>query len=223
MPATRSALHPEFAELLALQPYTVVLDGLRLTVAEDVFPPDLGRCAQNVARVCTEYSARTALDVGCGTGFLALATKRSGVDEVWATDIHPPAVECTRMNAVQNRDVGSIQIVCGGLFEAIPPGMRFDLITFNQPYAPSNGEPICGCGEDGGYDVTKRFLVEAPAYLNEGGSIIMTFSDRVSPENDPKRVGTELGYSVVTLLHATYNESNNFIYEIRPTERRPGA
>ena len=44
----------------------------------------------------------------------------------------------------------------------------------------------------------------------------MAFSDRAAPENDPARVARELGYATSTLLHAYYEESNNFIYEIRP-------
>ena len=44
----------------------------------------------------------------------------------------------------------------------------------------------------------------------------MPFSDRAAPENDPALVARELGYETRTLLHAYYEESNNFIYEIRP-------
>ena len=44
----------------------------------------------------------------------------------------------------------------------------------------------------------------------------MPFSDRAAPENDPALVARELGYPTTTLLHAYYEESNNFIYEIRP-------
>jgi hypothetical protein len=44
---------------------------------------------------------------------------------------------------------------------------------------------------------------------------MMAFSDRAPPENDPDLVARELGYTTTTLLHAYYDESNNFIYEIR--------
>lgn len=44
-----------------------------------------------------------ALDVGCGSGVLAIAAAQRGVEHVVAIDIHPAAVEATRANAVRNR------------------------------------------------------------------------------------------------------------------------
>jgi hypothetical protein len=44
----------------------------------------------------------------------------------------------------------------------------------------------------------------------------MAFSDRAAAENDPAVIARELGYATKTLLHAYYEESNNFIYELRP-------
>jgi SAM-dependent methyltransferase len=213
-PATH--VHPEFRRHLDEQPYCVVLDGLRLTIDKDVFPPDLGQCAQNMARFAQNYGAQTALDMGCGSGYLALAMKRSGVPQVWASDIHRPAVECARKNAEQNSTVGPIHVVHSDLFENIPSSVKFDLIVFNQPFGPGQGQPICGCGSDGGYEITKRFLQQVPPHLNPGAVVLMAFSDREAPQHSPDRVANELGYPVSILLHAHYNRSNNFIYEIRP-------
>jgi release factor glutamine methyltransferase len=217
MRATADALHPEFAQLLAMQPYTVTMDGLVISVDEDVFPPDLGRCARNLAKICSEYRAVRALDMGCGSGYLALALKQQGVCEVWATDVHGPAISCTRKNLEQNPHVGPITTVVSDLFDAIPPSLRFDLIVFNQPFAPADAEAVCGCGPDGGYEITTRFLTQASTRLAPGGTVVMPFADRAARENDPALVASELDYSVTTLLHAYYAKSNNFVYEIRPT------
>jgi release factor glutamine methyltransferase len=216
MESTADALHPEFAQLLALQPYTVVIDGLVITVDEDVFPPDLGRCARNMAKICAEYRPRRALDMGCGSGYLALALKQQGVPDVWALDVHEPAISCTRKNLEQNAHVGPLTTAVSDLFEAVPPSVGFDLVVFNQPFAPAVAQGVCGCASDGGYEISRRFLVEAPSRLVPGGSVVMAFSDRAAPENDPALVARELGYATRTLLHAYYDESNNFIYEIRP-------
>ncbi len=209
-------LHPEFQRFIDMQPYSVVLDGLRLTVDKDVFPPDMGLCAQNLANICRQYHPRSALDMGCGSGYLALTLKRHGVPEVWASDIHPQAVACARKNAQQNIDVGPITVVQSDLFQSLPAAMKFDLIVFNQPFGPGQGERVCGCGSDGGYQITKRFLMESPAYLNRDAVVLMAFSDREPEKHSPDLVAKELGYPVVTLLHEYYGESNNFIYEIRP-------
>jgi release factor glutamine methyltransferase len=208
-------LHPEFAAYIDRQPYVVTLDGLELTIDKEVFPPDMGRCAQNLAKFTRQYTPQTALDMGCGSGYLALMMKLHGARSVWASDIHAPAVECAKKNAAGNPQAGPITVVQSDLFKSIPPEIKFDLVVFNQPFGPGDERHVCGCGEDGGYEITRRFLLEAPAHMNEGSVLIMAFSDREAAKHDPKAVATELGYPVVTLLHAFYNGSNNFIYEIR--------
>ena len=77
-------LHHEFRDFIERQPYSVTLDGLRLTIDKDVFPPDMGLCAQNFAHISQRYEPERALDMGCGTAYLALMLKMSGVSEVWA-------------------------------------------------------------------------------------------------------------------------------------------
>jgi release factor glutamine methyltransferase len=208
-------IHPEFAAHIARQPYDITLDGLSLTIDKEVFPPDLGRCARNLAKFTRQYAPQTSLDMGCGSGYLALMMKSNGVRTVWASDIHQPAVQCARKNAARNPHAGPITVVQSDLFKSIPAEMKFDLIVFNQPFGPGDERRVCGCGEDGGYQITRRFLLEAAAHVNEDAVLIMAFSDREDAKHDPKTVAAELGYPVLTLLHAFYNESNNYIYEIR--------
>jgi release factor glutamine methyltransferase len=212
-------INSEFQSYIEQQPYSVVLDGLRLTIDNDVFPPDMGKCSRNMARIAQGYQARTALDMGCGSGYLALSLKRSGVPEVWASDIHGPAVECARRNVKLNEAIGPIQVVQSDLFKNIPERLKFDLIIFNQPFGPGQGDTVCGCGPDGGYRIVKRFLRQAEKRLNPGGAVIMAFSDREPVENSPDRVAVDLGYPVETLLHAYYGGANNYIYEIRPQRK----
>ena len=58
-------------------------------------------------RGCLTLMARLApgalVDVGCGTGILAIAARRLGHDPVWALDADPLAVEATIENARANR------------------------------------------------------------------------------------------------------------------------
>jgi release factor glutamine methyltransferase len=209
-------LHPEFRRFIDKQPYVVTLDGLELIVEEDVFPPDMGLCARNLAKIAQRYRPRVALDMGCGTGYLALTLKRHGVPEVWASDIHPPAVACARKNVEMNSSLGPVKVVESDLFDGIPPEVKFDLIVFNQPFGPGQGDRVCGCGGDGGYEICKRFLMAAPPRLRANAVILMAFSDREPAEHSPDRVARELGYSVATVLHEYYSQSNNFIFEIKP-------
>jgi release factor glutamine methyltransferase len=216
---SKKQIHPEFQRYIDQQPYSVVLDGLKFTIDNDVFPPDMGKCSQNLARIAQDYQARTALDMGCGSGYLALSMKRSGVPEVWASDIHGPAVECARRNVKLNEGVGPVHVVLSDLFENIPATVKFDLVVFNQPFGPGQGDTVCGCGPDGGYEIAKRFLLQAADRLSPHGVVIMAFSDREPETNSPDRVADELGYPVRVLLDEYYGGANNYIYEIRPLQR----
>jgi release factor glutamine methyltransferase len=206
---------PAYQALLDKQPYTVTLNGLLLEVHRNVFPPDLGRCAQNMARLACEYRPDSALDMGCGSGFIALSLKQAGVADVWASDIHPPAVDCAACNLRLNPHVGSITLLHSDLFDQFPDSLRFDLIVFNQPFGPGREERRCGCGPDGGAAISRRFLEAAPAFLTPTGLVLMAFSDHQADAHDPRHAANDLGYSVSKVLELDYNQSRNFIYAMQ--------
>ncbi len=207
---------PRYPALVKQAPYTVTLDGLTIEVHRDVFPPDLGHCAVNMARLARDYAADTALDMGCGTGFIALSLKRAGVRDVWASDIHGPAVANTLRNAQLNPQAGPITLVRSDLFDALPAAQRFDLVVFNQPFGPGREERRLGCGPDGGADICRRFLAAARTRLTPNGVVMMAFSDRQAPEHDPRLAALAARYDVTTLVDQHYNDARNFIYAMRP-------
>jgi ribosomal protein L11 methyltransferase len=81
-----------------------------------------GTGAHPTTRLCIELLARqprgALLDVGCGSGILAIAAARSGFDPVTAVDVDPVAVEVTRANAAANAvelDVRRLDALTGQL------------------------------------------------------------------------------------------------------------
>jgi ribosomal protein L11 methyltransferase len=67
-----------------------------------------GTAQHPTTRACLALLAEIApggplLDVGCGSGVLAIAARRLGFDPVWALDSDPLAVEATLANARRNR------------------------------------------------------------------------------------------------------------------------
>jgi ribosomal protein L11 methyltransferase len=65
-----------------------------------------GTGAHGTTRACVELLARAErgalLDVGCGSGVLAIAAARLGYGPILAVDVDPVAVEVTRANATAN-------------------------------------------------------------------------------------------------------------------------
>jgi ribosomal protein L11 methyltransferase len=67
-----------------------------------------GTAQHATTRACLALLAEPApggslLDVGCGSGVLAIAARRLGFDPVWALDADPLAVDATLANARRNR------------------------------------------------------------------------------------------------------------------------
>ncbi|MGW2236456.1 HemK2/MTQ2 family protein methyltransferase [Streptomyces sp. NPDC001759] len=125
------------------------------------------------------------LDVGTGTGALALAAARRGT-RVTAVDVSWRAVCAARLNA---RMAGlPLRIRRGDLFAPVR-GQRFDLILSNPPYVPAPAERDRPRGAarawDAGGDgrlILDRICREAPELLQPGGVLLMIHSALSGPE-----------------------------------------
>ena len=82
-----------------------------------------GTGAHATTRLCVELLAEAGggslLDVGCGSGVLAIAAARLGYHPITAVDVDPVAVEVTRTNAVAN-GVGVEATVADALRDPLP-------------------------------------------------------------------------------------------------------
>jgi len=70
------------------------------------------------------------LDVGTGTGILAIAAVALGAPRVGCIDVDPDAVAAARHNAELNRCADRLDVALGGL-EALDAGAAFDLVLAN--------------------------------------------------------------------------------------------
>jgi release factor glutamine methyltransferase len=98
MRITKGSRNKYLLEVRGRQPYTCRLDGLEILVKKDVFPPDIGMTSQLLAFALKAYRPAMALDMGSGTGYLAMTLKRAGVHRVIAADHHQPAIDCMKKN-----------------------------------------------------------------------------------------------------------------------------
>ena len=172
-----SAIPAEFAyqdkKLGDAQAVTVV-------TSPDVFyPTSTSVLLLRGARKVLAPDTRSVLDLGCGTGVVAvaLATLLPAGAAVCASDLSPAAVELTQLNATRN----GVAVECrrGSLFEPWG-GRRFDLIVEDvsgvaEPLAQVSGwyPPAVpsGAGPDGTRWILE-ILDQAPEFLAPGGRLV---------------------------------------------------
>jgi release factor glutamine methyltransferase len=142
------------------------------------------------------------VDVGTGTGAIALAIKHERPDaSVFATDVSPEAVALARENA---EPLGlDVRVLEGSLLEPLPEELRgwIDLVVSNPPYvAPEEwadlpievrADPEAALVGD--VDLYRRLAEAAARWLRDGGLLAM-------------EIGAARGEAVTRALAPVYGE-----------------
>jgi release factor glutamine methyltransferase len=146
------------------------------SVRENVYEPaeDSFLFAENI----NVHEGNEVLDMGTGIGILGvLAAKEASA--VVAVDVNPHAVRCAKENAVLNNVRSKMAFVQGDLFTPLSEKAKFDVITFNAPYLPTDnaeGDSWLERAWNGGAkgrQIIDRFISEAPKHLKQAGRVLL--------------------------------------------------
>jgi len=131
------------------------------------------------------------LDIGTGSGALAVTLAIETGAETWATEISPSAASVAARNALA---LGArVHIVVGDVAEAIAAG-SMSLIVANPPYVPLNQrdglqrevrdfEPHAALfAGPTGFEIYGRIVADAPRVLRPGGWLIMELGFGCEPQ-----------------------------------------
>ena len=147
--------------------------------------PETERLVQAVLDWAEGRDALSALDVGTGSGAIALALATEGpFARVVAVDVSPDALEVARANAREAAPDAPVDFRLGSLYAAAA-GERFDVVVSNPPYVGEDEraaldpevrdwEPAAALfAGAGGLDVIRPLVEQAAAHLEPGGLLAM--------------------------------------------------
>jgi release factor glutamine methyltransferase len=136
-----------------------------------------------------------ALDLACGIGAagICVARARPGL-RVDLADVSREAVELARENAGRLIP-GRAECYAGDLFEPLPRGRKYAIVTANPPWVPDgtplpeeviNHEPVVSFfGGPDGLDVVRRLIAALPSWLLAGA----VYAQECDPSQVEKVIG----------------------------------
>lgn len=194
-------------------PVEQVAPGFKLLVKPEVFPPDIALAgnsfhdaigaAVDLLWTDTAREHRFGVDIGTGTGILALLLANHA-PKVLATDVGTREITNARENVSRYKktvqSAAEIRVIQSSLFEnvTIPSGVK-PLILFNHPYYPSPSNVFNVGGLEAGLVLIEPFLDQARTYIQNGGGVIMPYSE-IAAEHNPLIVATKLNYKTIQLV-----------------------
>ena len=181
----RAAFDGLLARRLASEPTgylvgSVELMGLRFKVDKRGFIPrlDLPNLVEAGLRELPLDARGFALDLACGIGAagICVAHSRPGL-HVDLSDVSAEAIELARENA-ERMIPGRASCYAGDLYEPLPRGRKYALITANPPWVPDgtalpsevlNEPQVSFFGGPDGLNIVRKIIADLPSWLAPKG------------------------------------------------------
>ncbi|CDH00452.1 50S ribosomal protein L11 methyltransferase [Xenorhabdus bovienii] len=163
-------------------PVKITLAGIKLSVIPQVFLPSPLQTHSTPLLIKNiidhDFTGKKVLDIGTGSGILAIYSALNGASLVVATDINDNILHHAKSNAYLNK-VTDIHFINSNIFESIDG--KYDYIFANGPISPESwsektlsGHTISSYGE--------TIFSQYRNYLINEGVMFMTFAEFGSTE-----------------------------------------
>lgn len=144
--------------------------------------PETEHLVELAVSYAREMPASRILDVGTGSGAIAISLALETGRTVFASDISLPALKVAERNRAKHET--NVQFFVGDLVEAVAPA-SLDLLLSNPPYVPGSDranmqrevrdwEPhIALFAGDTGFEIYRRLIASAELAVRSGGRLMM--------------------------------------------------
>jgi release factor glutamine methyltransferase len=158
--------------------------GLRFDVNKKVLTPRMETelLVEQVLKAQKNFKNCTILDLGTGSGAIAVSVAKNCDAKVTAVDVSKPALLVAEQNAKKNGV--NVEFLHSNLFEGLKRKRKFDIIVSNPPYIPTaeiehldknvkECDPILALdGGDDGLDFYREIISQAGKRLGANGMIL---------------------------------------------------
>jgi methylase of polypeptide subunit release factors len=191
--------------------------GLYLYIPHDVFNPVYTLTTSFMAENLPHLKGKKVLDMGCGSGILALVAKRMGAHAVVGYDKSLVSIAVSNINARLNNLKG----IFTNKLESVAASSPYHVIVTNPPYLPLEPrgkiDKLWSGGSD--YRFLLRMIVLSRMFIDKKGLFILGLSSITGL--DPKKVSEILwraGFKVIGFQSKKYpTETLYIVYSIPRT------
>ncbi len=126
---------------------------------------------------------RTVLEIGTGSGLVALCCLHARAKHVLATDVNPNALQNARYNAemlklLDGLETRSVPLDDRSAFAVLQADERFDLIISNPPWEDQHPQSIDEYAlYDQGFELLDSLLSQLADRLNPGGKALLAYGN----------------------------------------------
>ena len=153
----------------------------------------------------------SVLDVGTGSGVIAIFSCYQGAGKVVGIDINPAAIKSAKHNVKMHGFEKVMKVVKSNLFDNIA-GQKFDVITANIPFRDKFAHDIVARAQwDTDFQTNTRFFSEVGNHLNPGGRIYFIHSN-FGETDRVKKLAKAAGFSVKTIGREVADKSETKVF-----------
>lgn len=195
---------------------TIQYMGKEFVVFPNTFWPFLD--SQPLVRNLSIRPGETALDVGTGSGVIAIFAAYQGAARVVALDINSDAIASARHNVRMHGFDGIIEVKLSDLFDRVGDE-RFDVVTANLPFRNKSAHDMVARSQwDTDLGANRRFFAEIDNYLKPHGRVYFAHAS-FGDEDEIQRLAQSAGLTVTTLDSVAAEEEPRRVFTAHLMER----
>ena len=152
------------------------------------------------------------LDVGTGSGVLAIFAANKGAGQVLAVDINPNAVKCAKVNVKKHGFKDIIEVRLSDVYENIKNNEKFDLILANLPCRDKKASDLVEASMwDTNLHAHKALISGAKKHLKEDGKIYLVNAN-FGPINKIKKIVRDNGLKIEKISEHKLNVNSGEVF-----------